>query len=60
MWLYDLTSEKIADLIKLFKNKKAQFDQLKKKTKENMWLEDLNELEVQYKKYLKEFNELYV
>ena len=60
MWLYDLTAEKIEELIKQFKEKKTIFDELRNTTKEGLWLEDLNQLEGRYTQYMKEYQESYL
>ena len=45
MPVYNLTYEKKEELLKEFNNKDSQYEMYKKKTIENLWLDDLSELE---------------
>ena len=45
MPVYNLTYEKKEELLKEFNNKDSQYEMYKKKTIENLWMEDLSELE---------------
>lgn len=45
MPVYNLTYEKKEELLKEFNNKDSQYEMYKKKTIENLWMDDLSELE---------------
>lgn len=45
MPVYNLTYEKKEELLKEFNNKDSQYEMYKKKTIENLWMDDLTELE---------------
>ncbi len=51
MPIYNLTSEKIEELKKQEKDKEAEYDSIKSKSVEKLWLEELNILEDEYKKW---------
>ena len=55
MQIYSLTKEKIDDLLKERDEILAEYNSIKEKTPTDLWLEDLEELENQYKLFNKEF-----
>jgi DNA topoisomerase-2 len=54
MPIYNLTQEKIEELKKQEKNKQTEYNNLIKKTINELWLDDLNDLENQYDMILEE------
>jgi DNA topoisomerase-2 len=58
MPLYSLTREKIEDLEKKYRDKKKDLDELKKKSLEEIWTDELDEFEKAYDKWIKEMKEM--
>ena len=56
MTMDSVTSDNVDKLMKDYQNKQTELENIKNKTIETMWLEELNELLVEYNKY-KEFRE---
>jgi DNA topoisomerase II len=59
MKLYDLTKEKIKELMEQYNKIKNALDELEKKTNKDLWLLDLDKLEKQYPIYIKNWNKNY-
>jgi DNA topoisomerase-2 len=52
MELWNLTYEKVEELKKKHREKQSEYDALKNKTPEDMWLEELQQLEMAYNKWV--------
>jgi DNA topoisomerase-2 len=59
MSIYNLTKEKVEELNKLTEEVKDKLEKLKKTSIESMWSNDLDELEVEYKKFMKSYYKFY-
>jgi len=57
--LYNLTKEKVEELMKECKNKKLIFETLKKKTPKELWLEDIEQFIIEYRKFNLEYKKKY-
>ena len=61
IYLFDksaqITEERITDLKKQEENKKAEVDLLESKTEKDLWKNDLDEFEKEYKKWMKKFEQ---
>jgi DNA topoisomerase-2 len=59
MSIYNLTKEKVEELNKLTDEVKDKLEKLKATTIETLWTNDLDELEVEYKKFMKSYYKSY-
>jgi DNA topoisomerase-2 len=59
MPIYSLTLEKKLEIEKEYKDKEGDYKQLFDKTEKNIWLEELDEFELNYKKYIQEKDNKY-
>jgi DNA topoisomerase-2 len=57
MPIYNLTYEKLEELKKQEEIRQTEFDELNEKTSNDIWYEELNELEMAYDKWFKEKQE---
>jgi DNA topoisomerase-2 len=57
--LYNLTKEKVEELMNECKNKKLIFETLKKKTPKELWLEDIEQFIIEYRKFNLEYKKKY-
>ena len=53
--LYSLTKEKVDELKKQYEEKKREVEILKKTSIQKIWLSELDELEIVYKKWIKKY-----